>query len=173
MQIALREGEREQDLRPRKKIGARGEDEQAPAQETTKVGETDRQRQKLWLQRIERIPERKRRGGHEIFFKFYSTRGQEYIKSCRASIQGLASNFWSDEESQGRLVHRQYHRRRSNVKRGGGGEGASFFFSCCYCHSHSFAHQSGNRYSGFQETSFKGSSCCCTFFQHHLKFYKI
>jgi hypothetical protein len=38
----VREGEREQDLRLRKKIAARGEDEEAAAQETAKVGATDR-----------------------------------------------------------------------------------------------------------------------------------
>jgi hypothetical protein len=44
----------------------------------------------------------------------------------------------------------------------GEGEGASFFFSCYCGHSHSFAHQSGDQSSGFQETRFKRSSCCCT-----------
>jgi hypothetical protein len=84
-----REGGREQDLRPRKKIAARGEDEEAPAQETAKVGETDRQRQKLRPQRIERIPERKRRGG----MRSSSSSAAEEGKST-SSLAGLRYKVW-------------------------------------------------------------------------------
>ncbi len=87
----MREGEREQHLRSRKKIAARGEDEEAAAQETAKVGETDRQkqRQKLRPQRIERIPERKRRGG----MRASSSSPAEQGKST-SSLAGLRYKVW-------------------------------------------------------------------------------
>jgi hypothetical protein len=87
----VREGEREQHLRSRKKIAARGEDEEAAAQETAKVGETDRQkqRQKLRPQRIERIPERKRRGG----MRASSSSPAEQGKST-SSLAGLRYKVW-------------------------------------------------------------------------------
>jgi hypothetical protein len=83
--------ERIRDLRPRKKIAARGEDEEAAARETAKVGETDRHRhrQKLRPQRIERIPERKRRGG----MRASSSSPAEEGKST-SSLAGLRYKIW-------------------------------------------------------------------------------